>query len=154
MGGLIHKVKQMAKSKFSSSNYLIRLLGAMVLVFATYNPLQPYSYYYWSIKPLLHDLDSFTIFKGLLGIVLLIGWSIFLRATLRALSLFGIILAVGFFGLLLWFMVDQGWIGLENQKALTWLVLFGISGVLSIGLSWSHIRRRMTGQLDVDETDG
>lgn len=146
-------LKIMAKSKFTASSYFIRLLFAALLVMATFNPLQPYSYYYWAMKPLLQDFNSFTILKGLAGIVLLIGWSIFLRATLRALSLFGIILAVGFFGLLLWFMVDQGWIGLENQQTITWLVLIVVIGVLSVGLSWSHIRRRMTGQLDVDETD-
>jgi hypothetical protein len=27
-------------------------------------------------------------------------------------------------------------------------------GILAIGISWSHIRRRMTGQVDVDEVEG
>ena len=143
----------MAKSKFSTTSYLIRLGAALALVFATFNPLQPYSYFYWAINPLLSELDSFSILKGFVGIVLLIGWTIFLRATLRSLGAFGTLLAIGFFGLLLWLIVDQGWIGIENQNVITWLVLIGLSGVLSAGLSWSHIRRRMTGQLDVDETD-
>ncbi len=143
----------MAKSKFSSSNFFIRLVVAIVLVFASFNPVQPYSYFYWAINPLLTDIASFTILKGLVGIILLIGWTIFLRATLRSLGFFGTLLAVGFFGLLLWLIVDQGWVGVENQETITWLILVGLSGVLAAGLSWSHIRRRMTGQLDVDETD-
>ena len=27
-------------------------------------------------------------------------------------------------------------------------------GILAVGISWSHIRRRMTGQVDVDEVEG
>ena len=143
----------MAKSKFSTSSFAFRLFFAICLVFATFNPLQPYSYYYWALEPLLRDFSEFSILKGLIGIILLIGWTIFLRATLRSLGFFGTLLAGAFFGLLLWLMVDNGWIGLDNQDAISWLVLIGLSGVLAAGLSWSHIRRRLTGQLDVDETD-
>ena len=143
----------MAKSKFSTGNFLVRLLVAVVLVFASFNPMQPYSFYYWAISPIFDNVNSFTILKGLVGIILLIGWTIFLRATLRSLGIFGTLLAVGFFGLLLWLIVDQGWVGVDSQETITWLILTGLSGVLAAGLSWSHIRRRMTGQLDVDETD-
>ena len=143
----------MAKAKFSAGSFLIRLVAAIALVFASFNPMQPYSYFYWAIEPLIGDINSFSILKGLAGIVGLIGWTIFLRATLRSLGIFGTLLAVGFFGLLLWLVVDQGWVGIENRDTITWLVLVGLSGVLAAGLSWSHIRRRMTGQLDVDETD-
>ena len=55
--------------------------------------------------------------------------------------------------LLLWLIVDKGWVGVDNRETITWLVLIGMSGVLAAGISWSHIRRRLTGQLDVDETD-
>ena len=144
----------MAKTKFAASNFFIRLGIAILLVFATFNPMQPYSYFYWAIEPLLGDLGSFSIFKGLVGLVLFIGWTIFLRATFRSLGFFGTLMAVGFFGLVLWLIVDKGWVGLENQEAITWLVLFGLSGVLAAGLSWSHVRRRLTGQVDVDEVDG
>lgn len=143
----------MVKQKFSFGNFLVRLGAALGLVFATFNPIEPYSYFYWALKPLIGDVNSFTILKGLLGVILLIGWAIFLRATLRSLNAFGILLAIAFFGLLLWLIVDRGWIGIENRDAITWLILIGLSGVLAAGISWSHIRRRITGQLDVDETD-
>ena len=143
----------MAATKFTLESFLLRLAGALALVFATYNPIEPYSYFYWALQPLIGDISNFTILKGFVGIVLLIGWTIFLRATTRSLGAFGALLAIGFFGLLLWMIVDLGWISADNQVAITWLVLIGLSCVLSAGVSWSHIRRRITGQLDVDETD-
>lgn len=143
----------MASSKFSLDNFSLRFFSALLLVFATFNPLEPFSYYYWAITPIFGDIGSFTIVKGLVGIILIIGWSIFLRATFRSLGMFGILLAGAFFGLLLWLLIDLGWIGHGNTNIVAWLALLGLSGVLAVGISWSHIRRRMTGQLDVDETD-
>ena len=143
----------MAATKFTLQSFLLRLAGALALVFATFNPIEPYSYFYWALKPLIGDISNFTILKGFVGVVLLIGWTIFLRATTRSLGAFGTLLAIGFFGLLLWMIVDLGWVSADNQVAITWLVLIGLSCVLSAGVSWSHIRRRITGQLDVDETD-
>ena len=143
----------MAATKFTLQSFLLRLAGALALVFATFNPIEPYSYFYWALKPLIGDISNFTILKGFVGIVLLIGWTIFLRATTRSLGAFGTLLAIGFFGLLLWMIVDLGWVSADDQVAITWLVLIGLSCVLSAGVSWSHIRRRITGQLDVDETD-
>jgi hypothetical protein len=35
----------------------------------------------------------------------------------------------------------------------TYLVLVALCGVLATGISWSHIRRRISGQVDVDEID-
>ena len=143
----------MAKYTFTSTSFLLRLAGAVLLVFATYNPVQPYSYFYWAISPLMADTGSFTILKGLVGVILLIGWTIYLLATLRSLGAFGLLLAILFFGLLLWLVVDWGIFGEASKPMVTWLILVGLSGVLSAGVSWSHIRRRITGQVDVDETD-
>jgi Family of unknown function (DUF6524) len=33
------------------------------------------------------------------------------------------------------------------------VVLVILSLILAVGMSWSHIRRRMSGQVDVDEKD-
>ena len=143
----------MAKPIFTASSYWVRLAMAIVLVFATFNPLEPYSYFYWAIKPLFSGLDSFTATKGLVGIMFIIGWTIFLKATIRSLGAFGILLAVSFFGLLLWLIVDKGWIDGTNQHVMVWLILLALSCVLATGVSWSHIRRRITGQVDVDDID-
>ena len=91
---------------------------------------------------------------ALAGIVLLIGWVIFLRATMRSLGVIGMILAVAFFGILIWVVLTYLPSLKGELEIMIWLFLTGLAGVLSVGISWSHIRRRMTGQIDVDETDG
>lgn len=139
----------MPKQKFSWTNFLIRLIAALVLVFASYNP-EGYSYYHWVIA----KLPAYTPLKIFVGVVLLIGWVIFLRATFRSLGVVGTVLASAFFGTLIWLVVDWGLVKPENIKSISYLALIALSGVLSAGISWSHIRRRMTGQIDVDETDG
>jgi hypothetical protein len=138
----------MARSSFSWFNFIIRLLFALVLVFASYNPTE-YNYYDWALK----NYEEFNVLKAFAGVVLLIGWTIFLRATVNSLGFFGIVLALVFFGLLIWLVIDYNLIAADNITAMTWLIEFVIAGVLATGMSWSHIRRRMSGQLDVDETD-
>lgn len=126
----------------------VRFLLALLLVFATYNP-SGYSYFDWGIK----NIADFSILKLFAGVVLLIGWAMFIRATLVSLGPFGITLAAAFFGTLLWLVVDWGLIPASSVKAVTYLILVAASAVLATGMTWSHIRRRLSGQLDVDETD-
>jgi hypothetical protein len=133
----------------TGSGFLLRLLAAMVLVFSTYNPSE-YSYYHWVSE----DFSSPTPYMAVAGILLLIGWTIYLRATVRSLGAFGLILAAAFFAALLWLVIDWGLVKADSIRAITWMVLFILCGVLAIGISWSHIRRRMTGQIDVDEVEG
>jgi hypothetical protein len=131
----------------TASGFLLRLGAALVLVFATYNPTH-YSYFYW-----VSHLQKFTPWVALAGILLLIGWTIYLRATANSLGLFGLLLAAAFFGTLLWLFIYLGWIHADSIKAMTWLVEGILCCVLAVGISWSHIRRRITGQVDVDEVD-
>ena len=37
--------------------------------------------------------------------------------------------------------------------AITWIMLVTISVMLAIGVSWSHIWRRLTGQFNVEDVD-
>lgn len=136
----------MATSTFTWQGFLVRLIAALVLVFASYNP-EGYSYYDWALR----DISQFSILKGFVGVVLLIGWTILLRATIKSLGPFGIILALAFFGLLLWLIVDWLAISTDNIRVLTYIVELMIAGILSTGVSWSHIRRRITGQLDTGD---
>ena len=131
------------------SGFLLRLMAAAVLVFATYNPTTK-SYYHW----LSEHISNPTPLMALAGILLLIGWTIYLRATGRSLGVFGLLLASAFFGVLLWMVIDWGWVKPDSVEALTWIIEAILCGVLAIGISWSHIRRRMTGQIDVDEVEG
>lgn len=78
----------------------------------------------------------------------------FIRAGRRSLGFTGFLLASAFFGTLFWLLMDWGLLSAENIDAVTWLVEVLLAGVLAIGMSWSHIRRRISGQVDVDDTDG
>lgn len=138
----------MASPGFNWQGYLLRLLFALLLVFTSYNP-EGYSYYHWMIA----NPQEFTPLKLLAGVVLLIGWAIYIRATLRSLGPIGLTLAAAFFGSLVWVVLDLGWVSTDSMRALSYLVLLMLSAVLSVGISWSLIRRRITGQLDVDQVD-
>jgi hypothetical protein len=129
--------------------FLLRLLASFILVFSSYNP-SGYSYYHWVSE----NIDSLTPMIALAGVLLLIGWTILLRATFRSLGPFGLLLAAAFLGVLLWMMIDWGWFDADSLTAVTYIVLAVLSGVLAIGVSWSHIRRRITGQIDVDDVEG
>jgi len=127
---------------------VLRLIFAVIVVFLTFNP-EGYSYYHWGIKGFL-PLDPVKVVSG---IVLLIGWIIFVRATLRSLGAIGLILVTALCTALLWMLIDWGWLSSENSKVLAYAGLFIVSLILATGMSWSHIRRRMSGQYDMDDVD-
>lgn len=128
--------------------FLLRLLFALLLVMLTYNP-SGYSYLHW----LQNNFSDFGPLLGVAGISLTIGWVIYLRATLRSLGLIGLILAVLFFAAILWLLIDWGWLGMNNVTAMNWVILILISAVLAVGISWSHIRRKISGQIDADDVN-
>ena len=55
---------------------------------------------------------------------------------------------------LLWLLVSQGWLDLHNVRAVVWIALVVLSLILAVGMSWSHVNRRLSGQTDVDPVDG
>ncbi len=137
----------MAK-QFNVVSLLLRFLFAVVLVFGTYNPTD-FSYISWVSS----GEASFEPITALVGIALLIAWIVFLRATFLSLGWLGIILGAALFACLLWLFIDIGWLSLEATGTITWLVLLMLALILAVGLSWSHIRRQLTGQVDVDDVE-
>ncbi len=133
---------------FNFSSFGLRFLFSAVLIFATYNP-EGYSYFHWlnSVFP------SITIEQAFVGVLLIIGWVIYLRATLRSLGLVGLILAFLFFGLLVAMLFKWGWISLDGSKMLAYVIEVLLAVILAVGMSWSHLRRRMSGQVDMDDVD-
>ncbi len=138
----------MAIKQFNFGSFLLRLIFALCLVFATYNP-SGYSFYDWALTIIK---TGFTPLFAFSGVVLLIGWVVYIRATITSLGLIGLILAFAFFGTLLWLIIDMG-VPADSITVLTYIALTLLSMVLAIGMSWSHIRRRMSGQVDVNETE-
>ncbi len=138
----------MVDRSFNFSGFMMRWGMALLLVFLTYNP-SGYSWYHWlagaenKVEPLI----------ALSGMLLLIGWVIYVRATARSLGVMGTLLSLALFGTLVWALIYYQIISLDNTTFLTYLSLIILSAVMAIGLSWSHVRRRLTGQLDVDDSD-
>ncbi len=139
----------MAAHKLTWNGFLIRLGVSLALVLATFNP-SGYSYFHWLQASLP---DSISALQAFSGVIMLIGWVMFIRAGRRSLGFTGFLLASAFFGTLFWLLMDWGLLAAENIDAVTWLVEVLLAGVLAIGMSWSHIRRRISGQVDVDDTD-
>jgi hypothetical protein len=125
--------------------FFLRFLMALALVFATWNP-SGYSFVHW----LLADWPNITAPLALAGVVLLIGWILFLHATLDSLGLLGVILAAAFFGTLTWVFFDMGWLSAGNL-ILNYVVLVLVAAILAVGMSWSIIWRKLSGQVDVEE---
>jgi len=139
----------MASNKsFGWNSFSVRFLFATIIVFTTYNP-ETISYYHWVAE----DLAGFSVLKAFLGVVLLIGWIILIRATLGSLGALGIILAAAFFGLAMWLVINVLGLSTDNFRVISYLIEIMLISVLSIGVSWSHIRRRISGQIDTDEVD-
>ena len=135
-------------NEFNIGSFFARWLFAALLVFGTYNPTDD-SYLSW----LLAEETELGPIVALVGVVLLIAWIVFLRATFLSLGWLGICLGAALFGCVLWLLVDVGLLSLDSTSAITWLVLLVLSLILATGMSWSHIRRRLTGQFDVDDIE-
>ncbi len=136
------------KNSFGWDSFLVRFIFAIIVVFATYNP-EGHSYYHWVSE----SLPEFSVLKAFLGVVLLIGWAMLIRATLGSLGAIGIILAAAFFGLAIWLIIDVLGLSTDNFRVISYIIEIMLASVLSIGVSWSHVRRRVSGQLDTDEIE-
>ena len=128
--------------------FFIRWIFAFVLLAATYNPTD-LNYVRWSMQNAETNLPM----TVLLGLILFVGYIVYLRATLRSIGIFGMILILAVVGTLLWVLFDQGFISLDDPTVNTWIGIFALSMVLAIGLSWSIVRRKLSGQADVDDID-
>ncbi len=137
-----------SRKSFGWDGFLLRFVFAIILVFASYNP-EGVSYYHW-ISPALPD---FSVVKAFVGVIILISWIILIRATLGSLGFIGIVLAAAFFGLAIWLIIDVLGLSTDNVRVISYIIGIMLASVLSIGVSWSHVRRRISGQVDTDELD-
>jgi len=134
--------------KIDAAGIAIRFVFALALVMLTYNPTG-YSYISWvySVFPKVDPV------MALSGIALVIGWVIYLRATLRSLGLIGMLLTSTVWACIIWLLVDKGVMDVTNLPAISWIILIAIAVILALGMSWSLVRRRMSGQVDTDDVD-
>lgn len=132
----------------SFSGFLMRAALSLVLVLLTFNP-SGYSY----VHMVADGFPQVTPVEVVLGILLLIGWIVFLGATLRSIGLLGMVLAFALCAALIWMIVSWGWVSLDNTNALTWIGLVVLALIMAIGMAWAHLYRRWTGQTTVDEVN-
>lgn len=128
--------------------FILLRLTALALITATFNPTE-YSLVKWMMGP----NDGSVSLMVLAGLLLSIGYIIYLRATLRSIGGFGMMLVLAFVGTLLWVFYDFGVLKLDNAGLNVWLGLIALSQVLGVVLSWSHVRRTRSGQADMDDVD-
>jgi hypothetical protein len=128
---------------------LFRWLGAFVLLAVTFNPT-PWNYVRW-VQANWADQMPLAVFLGLL---LAVAFMVYVVATLRSIGALGVMVIAAIFGAGLWVMIDWGMLSLDNSAFNTWLALIALSLILGIGLSWSILRQRLSGQASVDEIEG
>ena len=121
--------------RLTVNGFLVRFAFALLVVGATYNPTR-YSYYAWAARTGWQWRPPLV----LVGVVLLIGWVICLRLTLRSMGGLGLLLANAFLAALFWMFADWGWLPIENVAAISWIGLVSVATILAVGMAWSRWR--------------
>ncbi|MEL7461736.1 MAG: DUF6524 family protein [Pseudomonadota bacterium] len=129
--------------------FLLRWIAAFVLLAATFNPTG-LSYIAWARANWAEAMPLIV----LAGLLLAVGYVIFVTAVLRGIGAFGVILVLGVIAAFVWVLVDFGWVDLDAPGAITWVVIAALSLVLALGMYWGIFWRRISGQLEVDEDEG
>ncbi|MGX9350733.1 DUF6524 family protein [Shimia sp. W99] len=127
---------------------LMRWVFAFLLLALTFNPTE-WSYVHWSMENYIEEMPL----TVLLGLLLLIGYIIYLRATLRSIGGFGMLLVLAVVAALVWVLYDWNMLDLDNRDMNTWIAILALSIVLGVGLGWSIVRRMLSGQYDMDDVD-
>ena len=134
--------------KLASPSFLARLLGPIIVVMMTYNPTGV-SYVHW----VMNAWSESTALIVLAGMVLLVAYAVLLRSTLYSIGVAGSALVIAVLAAIVWVLVDAGILTLAEGTVLQWLTIIVIGMVLSVGLSWAIIRRRLSGQVSVDDVE-
>ena len=136
----------------SWTGFMVRWLAAAALVFATFNPTG-WSYFHWIIASGADAGAGNVPLKILAGLLLLAGFAVYFRATWLSLGLLGIALVVAVFGVFVWLLVDFNLVDVGSPIMIVLVVEIILTIVMGVGMSWSHVQRRLSGQLDVDDLD-
>ena len=128
--------------------FITRWICAFALLSATYNPTE-YNYLRWSQD---YGAQNRSLMV-LLGLFLLVFYIIYLRATFRSIGAFGVLLVLAIVGALVWVLADFGVLSLDDPGLNTWIGIGALSVVMGVGISWSIVRRTLTGQADMDDLD-
>nr|WP_197642258.1 DUF6524 family protein [Tabrizicola soli] len=128
---------------------LLRWLGAFLLISAIFNPTS-WNYVTWARA----EWDRQMPLIVFLGLILAVAAMVYVVATMRSIGLVGALVIAAIFAAGLWVLTDWGLLGLDNSALNTWLAILVLSLILGIGMSWSILRQRLSGQQTTDEVDG
>ncbi len=128
---------------------LLRWLGAFVLLAAIFNPTR-WNYLAWARESWSSQMPLILF----LGLILGVAAMVYLVATMRSIGILGAIVIAAIFAAGLWVLTDWGLLGLGNPALNIWLGILVLSLILGIGMSWSILRQRLSGQQTTDEVDG
>ena len=132
-------------NSLTAGGFLFRWMGALVLVLGTYNPT-PYNFLAWVTDNATRG-EQLPL-KLLIAALMIIGYVIYFRATFQSIGFIGIGLALLFFGGLIWLLIDYSILDFQEHATIAWIVLFVVATIMAIGISWSFIRRMLSGQID------
>lgn len=131
---------------FSYPGIIVRWLISMFIVFATFNP-SGYSYIHW-VMGRSGEPWSLKILAGLLlGSIV----ATFFLATVRSLGLRGILATAGLLIAATWTMIDFGLLSNLSNGAYVTVALVAVASILALGVSWSNLTLRVTGQVDSND---
>ncbi len=131
------------RNSFGMKAFGTRFLYLLVLIFLTYNPSH-YSLIDW----MQYELSSFSIGIGIIVIIL---WCVVLWFVYLGSGWLGLLLGTTVIGLLLWMAKDIGLIHFNNITMNVIIAEISLALLFTLGLSWAHIRRRISGQLSTDD---
>ncbi len=122
-----------------------RIAFAIALVLLTWNP-STWSYVDWALR----DRSSFDAVKAFFGVLLLGGWVFCVRSAWVSLGAVGLVLVGALLATIVWMLVQFGVVAPGATQSIVWIVLVAVGVALGVGLSWSKVRQRATGQVEAD----
>jgi hypothetical protein len=127
----------------------LRWLGAFLLLAAIFNPTR-WNYLAWA-REAWADQMPLIVFSGL---ILVVAAMVYVIATMRSIGILGALVIAAIFGAGIWVLTDWGLLGLTNSALNVWLIILALSLILGVGMSWSILRQRLSGQQTTDEVNG
>jgi hypothetical protein len=131
--------------QFGLMNLFVRWLATLALMFSFYNP-SGRSFVHWAADGTAPG--SVRIF---VGSVLITGFLILGGATIRSLGYPGLVVLVTILAVLGGTLLDLGLVDSARRAEVIVALQVLVASGLTIGLSWSALRARLSGQVDSDD---
>lgn len=131
--------------KFGIYSITLRWFLIAGIILATYNP-SGRSYYHW-----VTTADVEISLKISLGLFLFALNLIFIRLTFRAMGYYGVLLLTTVITSIAITLPRMGWVSLDTWPLYQFYILIFFSIAVTLGVSWSALRTRLSGQVDSDD---